>query len=93
MPSWSSDGKRIYFKSDRSGSDQIWSIPAAGGSAAQITRAGACEALALPNGKLLYYTKRRWDAIWSVPAEGGREDPVPGLRRYNRICRSWQASA
>lgn len=89
MPSWSADGKRIYFKSDRSGSDQIWSIPPGGGSATQITHHGACEAFASPDGKLIYYTKVGWGAIWSVPTEGGDEKPVPELKRYDRIFRTW----
>src|SRR5215469_1130150 len=89
MPSWSADGTRIYFKSDRSGSDQIWSIRADGGAANQITRGGGCEALASPDGRLLYYTPRGWSAIWSVPADGGPEEPVPELQRYDRIFRSW----
>lgn len=89
MPSWSPDGKRIYFKSDRSGSDQIWWIRAAGGSPTQLTHAGACEAFASPDGKLVYYTKRAWGPIWSVPADGGPEKPVPQLARFDAIRRSW----
>jgi Tol biopolymer transport system component len=89
MPSWSADGKRIYFKSERSGKDQIWSIPVDGGPATQITRDGACEAFASPDGNLLYYTKRGPGAIWTVPAEGGAEKPVPELQRFGGIFRSW----
>jgi Tol biopolymer transport system component len=89
MPSWSADGARIYFKSDRSGSDQIWSIRPDGGGASQITRGGGCEAFASPDGRLLYYTPRGWSAIWRVPADGGPEEPVPELQRYDRIFRSW----
>jgi len=36
-PMWASDG-RIYFASERSGHFNIWSIPAAGGAPAQVTR-------------------------------------------------------
>jgi eukaryotic-like serine/threonine-protein kinase len=89
MPSWSADGKQIYFKSERSGNDQIWSIPVEGGPPAQITREGACEAFASSDGKLLYYTKGYPGAIWTVPVEGGGEKPVPELQRYDQIFRSW----
>lgn len=89
MPSWSADGKQIYFKSDRSGQDQIWSVPFEGGAAVQITNAGGCEALASPDGKLLYYTQRSWGCLWSVPVGGGIEKPVPELQRYDQIFRSW----
>jgi dipeptidyl aminopeptidase/acylaminoacyl peptidase len=37
-PRWSVDGKWLYFLSSRSGSVQVWRIPADGGSAAQVTR-------------------------------------------------------
>ena len=86
MPSWSADGKRIYFASDRTGS-QIWWIPADGGPATQLTHSGAGEALPSPDGKLVYFTKR--GTIWTVPADGGPEKPVPELERFDRIFRSW----
>ena len=35
---WSPDGSLIYFTSTRSGSSQIWKMPAGGGDAAQITK-------------------------------------------------------
>lgn len=89
MPAWSPDGKWIYFKSQRSGNDQIWRIPAEGGSAAQITRSGASEAFASPDGKLLFFTKQSWAAIWTVPVAGGEEKPVPELASFNKIFRSW----
>ena len=37
-PRWSADGRSIYFISSRSGSDQVWRAPAAGGAAVQVTR-------------------------------------------------------
>ena len=36
-PAWSPDGTQIAFISNRSGNNDIWVIPAAGGSATQIT--------------------------------------------------------
>ncbi|MCX6579382.1 MAG: S9 family peptidase [Candidatus Aminicenantes bacterium] len=36
-PCWSKDGKWIYFLSTRSGSSQVWRIPAAGGKEEKIT--------------------------------------------------------
>ncbi len=89
MPSWSPDGNWIYFKSDRSGSDQIWKMKVAGGGATQITRAGASEGFASPDGRFVYFTKGAWGAIWTVPVDGGPERPLPGLERFSRIFRSW----
>ncbi len=39
-PVYSSDGKQIYFVSDRGGSPQIYRIPAAGGTAERVTFTG-----------------------------------------------------
>jgi dipeptidyl aminopeptidase/acylaminoacyl peptidase len=36
-PQWSSDGRDIYFLSTRSGSSQVWRLPAHGGEASQVT--------------------------------------------------------
>ncbi len=37
-PRWSPDGKQILFESTRSGSGQLWVVPATGGEPAQLTR-------------------------------------------------------
>ena len=37
-PMWSSDGKRLYFMSDRTGAENIWEKPIGGGQPRQITK-------------------------------------------------------
>lgn len=37
-PHWSADGKTIYFLSSKSGSSQVWRVPAAGGAPSQVSR-------------------------------------------------------
>jgi dipeptidyl aminopeptidase/acylaminoacyl peptidase len=37
-PRWSPDGRTLYFLSNRSGSDQVWSLGAGPGEARQVTR-------------------------------------------------------
>ncbi len=37
-PRWAPDGKSLYFLSTRSGSSQVWRLPAGGGDPVQITR-------------------------------------------------------
>jgi Tol biopolymer transport system component len=81
MPSWSRDGRWVYFCSNRGGSFEIWKAPAEGGQeAVQVTRQGGFEAFESPDGALLYYTKRRGPGdIWQMPVAGGEERRVPEL--------------
>jgi dipeptidyl aminopeptidase/acylaminoacyl peptidase len=37
-PAFSADGRAVYFLSNRSGSQQVWMAPVAGGAAVQVTR-------------------------------------------------------
>jgi Tol biopolymer transport system component/DNA-binding winged helix-turn-helix (wHTH) protein len=82
VPSWSRDGKWIYFASTRSGDFQVWKVPATGGSPVQITRHGGHAALESPDGKFVYYAKNAAPEpeIWQVPVEGGAETPLPLVR-------------
>lgn len=80
-PSFSLDGRWIYFYSNRTGSEQIWKMPwvpsGQAGAALQLTYGGGIEPVESPDGKLVYYVKSRMaGGIWSVPVEGGKEVPV-----------------
>jgi Tol biopolymer transport system component len=83
VPSWSRDGRWIYFASGRSGREEVWKIPAAGGPAAQVTRNGGGAALESADGKYLYYDKKPEsdaDSLYRMPVEGGQEvEVVPSL--------------
>jgi len=72
-PSWSRDGRWIYFDSARTREQQVWKIPATGGDAIQVTRDGGLEPLESPDGKFIYYTKLLGEAsVWRVPVGGGQ---------------------
>jgi len=73
VPSWSHDGRWIYFRSNRSGEYQIWKAPADGGEAVQVTKKGGFAALESPDGQDLYYVKFRQPAIWKMLVKGGDE--------------------
>jgi tricorn protease-like protein len=76
-PSWSRDGRWIYFRSDRSGTNQIWKISSSGGAMLQVTKNGGFEGFESPDGKLLYYIKLGDRAgLWSMPVSGGEESLV-----------------
>jgi Tol biopolymer transport system component len=76
-PSWSHDGRWIYFGSGRNHRPQIWRMPSGGGAATQITRDGGMQAREAEDG-MLYYTKvpEEGAGLWSVPREGGPEVKV-----------------
>jgi len=81
VPSWSRDGKYIYFASNRGmswESEQLWKVAAAGGEPSQVTYHGGFSAFESPDGKIVYYAKHRYQhpEIWQVPANGGAESRV-----------------
>jgi Tol biopolymer transport system component/DNA-binding winged helix-turn-helix (wHTH) protein len=76
-PSWSRDSRWVYFGSTRSGSMQIWKIPASGGEAIQVTQQGGFEGFESLDGKSFYYSKgRAVPGIWRIPVGGGEESLV-----------------
>ena len=83
-PSFSRDGRWIYFSSLRTGKLQIWKVPVEGESetkpAVPITQGGGYAPLESHDGRYVYYVKAHGRAdptyansIWRVPAEGGKE--------------------
>ncbi|MBI1765301.1 MAG: PD40 domain-containing protein [Acidobacteria bacterium] len=94
IPSWSHDGRWLYFCSNRSGKLQLWKMPVAGGPAQQLTQQGGMEAFEAPDGKSVYYLKGRGiSGLWRVSTEGTNEEAVPelaeaGYWRYWTINRS-----
>lgn len=85
-PSWSRDGRWIYFGSHRSGQWQVWKAPSdgEGGDALQVTRGGGYSSSESPDGKYLYFSRRHTvpedpvNAIWRMPVAGGEEEVVIG---------------
>jgi Tol biopolymer transport system component/DNA-binding winged helix-turn-helix (wHTH) protein len=76
-PSWSRDGKWIYFYSDRGGTPfQLWKVPVKGGPPVQLTRSGGVFAAESADGRFLYYSKYEARGIWKVPQSGGEETRV-----------------
>jgi Tol biopolymer transport system component/DNA-binding winged helix-turn-helix (wHTH) protein len=91
-PSWSCDGRWIYFSSTRNGSRQIWKMQVTGGVPVQVTRHGGFEGYESSDGRYLYFLKdRATPGIWRVPVNGGDETLV--TNRYDAgLWRSWRLS-
>jgi WD40-like Beta Propeller Repeat len=66
-----------YFGSDRDGTQQVWKMPAQGGEPVPVTKRGGFASRESPDGKYLYYTRRRWapGGLWRIPLGGGDEGP------------------
>jgi Tol biopolymer transport system component len=76
-PSWSRDGRWIYFDSARTGEQQVWKLPATGGDAIQVTRDGGFAPLESPDGRFIYYTKALFmTSLWRLPVDGGQASKV-----------------
>jgi Tol biopolymer transport system component len=78
LPSWSNDGRFIYFGSNRTGRYEIWRVAVSGGGDTQITRDGGLAALESADGADIYYTKaiRFAGPLFRSPAGGGAEREV-----------------
>ena len=76
-PSWSRDGKWLYFAS-KTGTEafQIWKSPVQGGSPVQVTRHGGISAVESTDGRYLYYSKFEEGGVWRMPVQGRGEVQV-----------------
>jgi hypothetical protein len=91
LTEWSADERWIFFSSDRSGSLEIWKVPAEGGLAEQVTRHGGGQPKLGPDGQTLFYLDRPppgpggvsgSSTLKSVPIGGGAEVAVPDGVRF-----------
>jgi Tol biopolymer transport system component/DNA-binding winged helix-turn-helix (wHTH) protein len=76
-PSWSRDGRWLYFSSKR-GSEpfQLWKVPISGGSPVQVTQNGGIAAAESDDGRYLYFSKYETTGIWRMSLNGGTETRV-----------------
>jgi len=77
-PSWSRDGKWVYFGGNRTGRLEVYRIPAVGGPMIQLTRNGGLHAEESVDGKWLYYSLKPGSpaSLWRVPRGGGEGTPI-----------------
>jgi Tol biopolymer transport system component/DNA-binding winged helix-turn-helix (wHTH) protein len=78
-PSWSRDGKWLYFASKRGNEPfQVWKIPSQGGSPIQLTKNGGISPVESPDGRFLYFIKYEQGGLWRLPLRGGQETEILG---------------
>jgi serine/threonine protein kinase len=75
FPTFSRDGRWIYFSSTRTGLPTIWKIPVGGGEAVRVSPGVGMMAIESPDGAYLYYTENRDSlgpgVLWRQPVTGG----------------------
>ena len=77
LPSWSRDGRFLYFVSNRTARNEIWRVSAAGGTEEPITREGRSgPPLESFDGRTLYYLRPSDNALLARPTAGGQERTV-----------------
>jgi uncharacterized repeat protein (TIGR01451 family) len=74
-PTWSPDGKKIAFLSNRGGNNDVWVIPASGGTAVQLTNDSANDGAPdwSPDGTRIAFQSDRAGNhdLWVIPVSGG----------------------
>ena len=78
-PTWSRDGRWVYFASDRGDTWQIYRVPSAGGDAEPVTVGGGVAAAEAPGGGLLVIRPDR-RGLWRLPLVDGEVRDVRPVR-------------
>ena len=92
LPSYSRDGKWIYFSTDRGGMWEVWKMRGDGAEAQRVAGRGAFNATESWDGKWLYFVRRGEGGVWRMPVGGGGEEKMteePGANMWGQ----WAISA
>jgi Tol biopolymer transport system component len=78
MPTWSRDGRFIYYIEQRNGARSLWKKPLTGGNPILISDGAFTDGLESPDGKRVMFSKSG-PGIWEASVDGGDERPIPEL--------------
>jgi Tol biopolymer transport system component len=78
MPSFSRDGRFLYYGSNRTGRYEIWRVPVTGGPEEQVTHEGGYLPFERLDGRTLYYkrTEPGDSPLLARPTAGGEERTI-----------------
>jgi Tol biopolymer transport system component len=77
VPSWSRDGRYVYFARGAGGPSDVWRVPAAGGEAERVTHGGGFFSFESVDGKTLFFMRRMDPSpLLALPLAGGPEREV-----------------
>jgi Tol biopolymer transport system component len=75
-PSWSRNGKWVYFYSDRTGRTEVWRVRLDDGTPQQVTGNGGRAALESTDGRAVFYMKSDRGPLFIRSLDGGPEREV-----------------
>jgi Tol biopolymer transport system component/DNA-binding winged helix-turn-helix (wHTH) protein len=88
MPSWSPDGKWIYFmQGDDTVEPSVWRVPSQGGHAVQLTGAPAATPFASPDGQYVYFFRSK--KLWRMMPDGASPEEVRGMPELSFQGTEW----
>ncbi|MBV8896130.1 MAG: PD40 domain-containing protein [Acidobacteriaceae bacterium] len=88
LPSWSSNGKWIYFNSGADANGQsIWKVNWQGGHALPIASNPALCPIESPSGEYVYFARRK--KLWRTRADGSAPEPVAGMPEIKFLGDEW----
>jgi Tol biopolymer transport system component len=76
VPSWSRDGRFIYYASNRTGRFEVWRVAAEGGTEEKLTSEGGVVPVESVDGRTLYYQSAERGALLARPTSGGQPRTV-----------------
>jgi len=77
IPSWSRDGRWVYFSSNRTGRHEVWRASLTGEGEEQVTREAGCAPFESRDGRTLYYLRGcQSAALLARPTGGGSERTI-----------------
>jgi dipeptidyl aminopeptidase/acylaminoacyl peptidase len=88
VPSWSRDGRFVYFHSERDGSGQVFRVPASGGAEERVTRDGAGHgAMESADGRTLIFKRGDGNSpLIALPLPSGAERTIaPCVRAWPAV--------